>query len=64
MSIVHLVASNDAILMVYATYDSLHSFQILFWDGLLYHPQELYPYSFTALKVAEERINHLRGYLD
>ncbi len=64
MSIVHLVASNDAILMAYTTYDSLHSFQILFWNDLLDHPQELYPYSFTALKIAEERINHLRGYLD
>ncbi len=64
MSIVHLVASDAAILMVYATNESLHSYQILFWDGLLYHPQELYPYSFTALKVAEERINHLKGYLN
>ena len=64
MSIVHLVASDAAILMVYTTRNSLHAYQILFWNGLLYHPPELYPYSFTALKVAEERIHHLRGYLD
>ena len=59
MSIVHLVASDAAILIVYATSNSLHSYQILFWDGLLYHPQELYPYSFTALKVAEQLLTQI-----
>ncbi len=60
--IIYLVASDSALLLVYSTNKSLYSYQILMSDGLIYTPQELYPFSFTALKIGEERIKHLTGY--
>ncbi len=39
--------------------NSLYSERILLKDGSLYYPQELYSYSFTALKVAEERLSYI-----
>ena len=56
MTIIHLFATQSAALLVYRTSNHLHSYRILLQDGSVYYPQELYSYSFTALKVAEERI--------
>ncbi len=39
--------------------NSLYSYRILLKDGSLYYPQELYSYSFTALKVAEELLTQI-----
>ena len=59
MKIIHLIASDPALLLVYFTSNNLYSYRILLNDGSVYHPQELYSYSFTALKVAEERLSHI-----
>ena len=59
MTIIHLVATQSAALMVYRTSNSLYSYRILLKDGSLYYPQELYSYSFTALKVAEELLTQI-----
>ena len=42
MNIIHLVATQAALLLVYRTNNYLYSYQILFWDGLIDIPQELY----------------------
>ena len=59
MKIIHLIANDAALLLVYRTSNSLYSYRILLKDGSLYYPQELYSYSFTALKVAEERLSYI-----
>lgn len=56
MKIIHLIATKAALLLVYSANNNLYSYQIFLKDGSLYHPQELYSYSFTALKVAEQRL--------
>ena len=62
MRIIYLDASQASLLLVYTLNNSLFQYQILFKNGLLYHPQELYFTAFTALEVARERINLLTGY--
>ncbi len=59
MKIIYLIASQTALLLVYHTSNSLYSYRILLKDGSVYYPQELYSYSFTALKVAEERLSYI-----
>ena len=55
MRINYLIATTTSLLLVYRTSNHLYSYRILLKDGSVYYPQELYPYSFTALKVAEQR---------
>ncbi len=61
MKIIYLIASQTALLLVYRTSNSLYSYQIFFWDGLVYIPQELYPHAYIALDVGRDRINLLTG---
>ena len=62
MNIIHLVASDDALLMVYTTSDSLYSYQILFGDGDVYQPQEPFPHAYIALNLGREQIKLVTGY--
>ncbi len=62
MSIIHLVTTQAALLLVYRTSNSLYAYQILFGDGSVYTPQELYYHASTALKVGRERINIVTDY--
>ncbi len=64
MTIIHLVATQSAALMVYRTSNHLYSYQILFWDGLIYTPQELYPHAYIALNVGRDRIKVVTGSID
>ena len=59
MKIIHLIASDPALLLVYFTSNNLYSYRILLKDGSVYYPQELYSYSFTALKVAEQLLTQI-----
>ncbi len=61
MTIIHLVATQSAALLVYCTSNFLYSYQILFKDGLVYIPQELYSHAYIALNVGCDRINLLTG---
>ena len=47
MTIIHLVTTQSAALLVYRTSNSLYSYQILCWDGLIYIPQE-YPLNISG----------------
>ncbi len=64
MTIIHLVATQSAALMVYRTSNHLHSYQILFRDGSVYQPQELYPHTYIALNVGRDRIKLVTGHPD
>ena len=59
MKIIYLIANDAALLLVDRTSNSLYSYRILLKDGSLYYPQELYSYSFTALKVAEQLLTQI-----
>ena len=64
MKIIHLIASDAALLLVYSTSNYLYSYQILFWDGLIYIPQELYHHAYIALNIGRDRIKVVTGSLD
>ncbi len=64
MTIIHLVTTQSAALLVYRTSNQLYSYQILCWDGLLYTPQELYQHAYIALNVGRDRIKIFTGSLD
>ncbi len=64
MKIIHLIANDDALLLVYCTSNSLYSYQILFGNGLIYTPQELYHHAYIALNVGRDRIKVVTGSID
>ncbi len=51
MSIEYLIGGNIATLLVYRTPHFSYQYQILFKDGSLFQPQELYNSSSLALEV-------------
>ncbi len=62
MTIIYLVATQSAALLVYRTSNHLYSYQILFWHGLFYNPQELYSHASTALNLGRDRIKLVTGH--
>ncbi len=64
MTIIHLVTTQSAALLVYRTSNYLYSYQILFSNGLIYRPQELYHHAYIALNVGRDRIKVVTGSLD
>ncbi len=61
MKIIHLIANDAALLLVYRTSNHLYSYQILFWDGLIYTPQELDHHAYIALNIGRDRIKLVTG---
>ncbi len=64
MKIIHLIANDAALLLVYSTSNYLYSYQILFWNGLIYSPQEFYLHAYIALNVGRDRIKLVTGSID
>ena len=64
MTIIHLVVTQSAALLVYRTSNHLYSYQILFWHGLFYNPQELYHHAYIALNLGRDRIKLVTGNSD
>ena len=62
MNIEYLIGGNIATLLVYSTPHFLYQYQILFKDGSLFQPHELYSSSSVALEVGLERINLVNRY--
>ncbi len=62
MKIEHLISINGAILMVYYTSSQCYQYEIAFWDGLIYQPNEIYKTANQALDVGVERIKIVIGY--
>ena len=57
-----LVSINGAILVVYYVGDLYYQYEILFWDGSIYQPQEIYETADRALNVGVEGIKTTIGY--
>ncbi|MDJ0577987.1 MAG: hypothetical protein QNJ65_22865 [Xenococcaceae cyanobacterium MO_234.B1] len=62
MRIEHLISINGAILVVYYTSSNCYQYEIVFWDGSSYQPNELYKNADQALAVGIESIRIVIGY--
>ena len=62
MKLERLVSINGAVLIVYYVGDCYYQYEILFWDGSIYQPQEMYETANKALNVGVESIKTTIGY--
>ena len=62
MSIEYLIGGTKATLLVYGTPLSYYQYQILWLDGSLFQPQELYTNLSVALEVGLESIKFVNRY--
>lgn len=62
MKLEHLVTINGAVLVVYYVGDLYYQYEILFWDGSIYQPQEIYDSVKVALDVGVKSIKTTIGY--
>lgn len=62
MKLEHLVTINGAVLVVYYLGDLYYQYEILFWDGSIYQPQEIYDSVKVALDVGVKSIKTTIGY--
>ena len=61
MAIAHLISISGATLVVYRV-DEYFQYEILFWDGSIYQPQEIYNTADKALDLGIESIKITIGY--
>ena len=57
-----LVSINGAVLVVYYISDRCYQYEILFWDGSIYQPQEVYETVDKALNIGIDSIKTVIGY--
>ena len=62
MKLQHLVSINGAVLVVYYVGDLFYQYEILFWDGSIYQPQEVYERAEGALNIGIDSIKTVIGY--
>jgi hypothetical protein len=62
MKLEHLTSINGAVLVVYYVGDLYYQYEILFWDGSIYQPQEIYEAADKALNVGLDSIKTVIGY--
>ncbi len=62
MKIEHLISINGAILIVYYTSNNCYQYEIAFWYGSIYQPNELYYTADKARDVGVEKIKIVIGY--
>ena len=62
MKIEHLATISGAILVVYYKSDRHYQYEILFWDGSIYQPQEIYESADKALNIGVNSIKTVIGY--
>ena len=62
MKLEHLISIGGAILVVYRNGEGDYRYEIVFWDGTLYQPDELYQTSNRAKAVGIESIKIVIGY--
>ena len=62
MKLERLVSINGAVLVVYYVGDLYYQYEIVFWDGSIYQPQEAYPSADKAISVGMESIKTTIGY--
>lgn len=62
MGIEHVVCISSSLLLVYRTNQKDYRYEIYFWDGSFYQPNELYQTSHQALVIGTESIKIVMGY--
>ena len=62
MKLERLISISGAVLMVYYVGDCYYQYEILFWDGSIYQPQEMYETAGEARDVGLESIKIVIGY--
>jgi hypothetical protein len=62
MKLEHSICISGAVLVVYYVGDLYYQYEILFWDGSIYQPQEIYDTADKALSVGIESIKTVIGY--
>jgi hypothetical protein len=62
MKLEHLTSINGAVLVVYYVGDLCYQYEIAFWDGSIYQPQEIYESADKARDVGLESIKIVIGY--
>jgi hypothetical protein len=62
IKIKYLVFRDSCWLVVYQIIGGCHQYSIIFWDGSVYTPQEIYLKPTKAYKIGVERIRTTIGY--
>lgn len=62
MKLEHSICINGAVLVVYYVGDLYYQYEILFWDGSIHQPQEIYPTADKARDVGLEMVKVVIGY--
>lgn len=62
MKLEHLISINGAALAVYYVGDCYYQYEILFWDGSIYQPREMYETANKALEIGINSIKTVIGY--
>lgn len=62
MKLEHLICISGAVLVVYYVGDLCYQYEILFWDGSIYQPQEVYETAIQARNVGVASIKTTIGY--
>ena len=61
MAIAYLVSISGATLVIYRI-NEYFQYEILFWDGSIYQPQEMYQTAEKALNIGIDSIKTVIGY--
>ena len=62
MKLERLISISGAVLVVYYVGDLCYQYEILFWDGSIYQPQEMYQTAEKALNIGIDSIKTVIGY--
>ena len=58
----HLISISGSILLVYRTDEDDYQYEIYFYNGMLYQPQETYQTAYRALTMGLSMIKVVIGY--
>ncbi len=58
----HLISISGSILLGYRTNESDYQYEMYFYNGMLYQPQETYEKAYQALTMGLEMIKVVIGY--
>ncbi|MBW4533187.1 MAG: hypothetical protein KME09_04550 [Pleurocapsa minor HA4230-MV1] len=62
MKLERLISINGAVLVVYYVGDLYYQYEIVFWDGSIHQPQEIYETAEKALNIGLEMVKVVIGY--
>jgi hypothetical protein len=62
MKLEYLTSINGAVLVVYYVSNLGYQYEIAFWDGCIFQPQEMYESADKALNMGLETVKVVIGY--